>query len=108
MKTEEIIELAKKAGWYISFAGNVFSPHVDADTPVTFEIERLLALHREALISSGELVPREQVEAAVKAEREECANVCDQYRQTEWVAEYPHAITAAVNIANKIRTRSQP
>lgn len=68
MKTEEIIELAKKAGWYISFAGNVFSPHIDADTPVTFEIERLLALHREALIESGELVPREQVDAAVKAD----------------------------------------
>lgn len=42
----------------------------------------------------------------VEAEREECAKVCDEYRATDWVSEYPHAITAAVNIANSIRSRS--
>lgn len=54
----DIIELAKMAGFgedTKSPFGRFFGSGLDLD--------RLAALHRQALIDSGELVPREQVEA---------------------------------------------
>lgn len=60
MKPEEIIELAKKAGYESSPKEVVFSCN---DHFTKFSFIRFAALHREALIASGELVPRERVEA---------------------------------------------
>ena len=59
MKPEEIIELAKKA------ARETDPDYTDFDPPekAVAGLMRFAALHREALIASGELVPREQVEA---------------------------------------------
>ena len=82
-------------------------------------IERFAALHRQALINSGELVPREKVEAAVKAEREQCANVAESERMEgpAPVGQIDPEIILAVemtcretgkSIAEKIRARSQP
>lgn len=54
MKTEEIIELAKKAGF----------TYTDIKlTAIGHRIETFAALHRKALIESGELVPREKADA---------------------------------------------
>lgn len=90
----DIIELAKNStlGDHLWFN----------DSGERAAIHDFAARYKQALIDSGELVEAEKVEA----EREECAKVCDEYRATDWVSEYPHAITAAVNIANSIRSRS--
>lgn len=109
MTKDEIIELAKECGYW---SGQTLEMN-------DVGLERFAALHRQALIDSGELVPREQVEAAVKAEREECANVAESERM-EGPAPvgqiHPEIILAVEmtcretgkSIAEKIRARSQP
>jgi len=59
MKPEEIIELAKKADIH----DELRLSERDLSSVEIEYMERLLALHRQALIDSGELVPAEKVEA---------------------------------------------
>lgn len=114
MTAPDIIEIAKKAKvWPIKFE----------DVPlVEVYHERILnfaALYREALIASGEVVEREKVEEAVKAEREECAKVCDAASGRNFVlirdeitedGKHKHGAKAAalMEAAATIRARSQP
>ena len=107
MTSEEIIRMAQESGLY---SGSPRTP--STGRMVEKRLERFAAAVEQHLIDSGYRHCAEgqlttqfcgQLEAAVKAEREACALVCDAFRD-EWGGGTEGAL-AARDCANAIRAR---
>ena len=87
MKQEDIIRMAREAGW------GQAKPHDDCRSCGVFDLERFAALVRA---DERDRAMREN--AYVAAEREACAKVCEAYGQMG---------LGANSVANAIRARGQ-
>ena len=70
MTKEEMIELAKQAGWEYAHGESGFEP--------LWAFAKMVAEHeREACIAHAITSAEKAIDVAIKLERESCANVCD-------------------------------
>ena len=80
MNKEDIIRMAKEAGFYIEH-GEIYSMSTQSDHELTEPIERFAALvasaERERLTDAAMKAAEKAVDVAMALEREACANLVD-------------------------------
>ena len=79
MTQQEIIELARQAGFFINDKLTVTSPFIEdiCISPMLKEFAKLIAeKEREACIAHAMTSAEKAIDVAIKLEREACAKVC--------------------------------
>ena len=92
MTQQEIIELARQAGFFINDKLTVTSPFIEdiCISPMLKEFAKLIAeKEREACIAHAMTSAEKAIDVAIKLEREACAKVCedDDSNAGEWHSE---------------------
>ena len=81
MTKEELIEMARKAGFFINDKLTITSPFIEdiCISPMLKEFAKLVAeKEREACIAHAMTSVEKAIDVAIKLEREACANICEE------------------------------
>ena len=101
MTQDEIIEMAKQAGFFVK-DNEAYSPSVQEDHELTPYLESFAKLvaekEREQLTDAAMKAAEKAVDLAIALEREACAKIAD-----EWAVGWPHPSQV---IAERIRERT--
>ena len=105
MTRDDIIRMAREAGFTITGNGRIESPYIGGSClhyPLSLFAAQVAAAERDKVQAKANAEWKLMCQKMVAAERESCAKVCDEY------ANYSsNPMNFAANCADAIRARSQ-